>query len=155
MTPNHTGTTAAYVTVTREFINSGGTPTGRLGSYAWTNAQHRILGTFPPRRGWIETAIGRRITPEAADAFKTIARRPRGLSKKQKRQRNAALRSVAWTMQAPIESAKSALSADAAHTPPWIDDATDTACPICRGDDLGRLNCPLCSAAHRANSGML
>jgi hypothetical protein len=142
-----------FITVTREFINSGGTPTGRLGGFAWTNAQHKILGTFPPRRGWMDKAIGRKITPEAADAFMTIAKRPKGLSRKARHQRNAALRSVAWKMQEPASDKYAQVVNYGADVPPWADLATvlaaheDTACPICHGDDLGRLNCPLCSPA--------
>jgi hypothetical protein len=148
MTPNHTGTAAVYVTVTRELINSGGTPTGRPGGFAWTNAQHRILGTYPPRRGWLQKAIGRQITPEAAKAFLTIARRQKGISKKQKRKRNAALRSLAWTLQEPTAEAEYPNpNIYGGDTPPWADIDCDTACPICHGDALGRLNCPLCSVA--------
>src|SRR5690348_14652682 len=138
---------ADLVTVTRDFIDAGGTPTGKPGCYAWTNAQHRILGTFPPRRGWIEKAIGRQITPEAADAFLTIARRKKGISKKEKRTRNVALRSVAWTMQEPATNATPIRPAGDAS--PWLC-GDDIACPLCHGDELGRLSCLLCDRANKS-----
>jgi hypothetical protein len=98
----------------------------------------------------MDKAIGRKISRDAADAFMTIARRPKGLSKKARRSRNAALRSVAWTLREPLDDgAKYAQPVNYGA----VAAAQDTACPICRGDDLGRLNCPLCTAATTAVFG--
>jgi hypothetical protein len=155
-----------FITVTPGLLEAAATR-----GCGFTDRQIAILdGRGKPKQGWRQRAIGKRLSYERGHELLFAARRPKQRPKPGSQEesralalldscadpprlRQTALRSTAMMMREPISDIPDPSRCDDGDVPPWadlasIDDATageDTACPVFHGDDLGRLNCQLCS----------
>lgn len=148
-----------FVVVTRQLIDAAGTS-----GCGFTNKQIAILdGPGRPQQGWRQRAIGKRLSYERGYDLLFQARRPKHRPKPGSQEEARALAIIDACAETPrreaalrqpeeikretrddIRAIARSMQEPLSDTPPWID-GDDTACPLCHGDDLGRLSCQLCA----------